>query len=62
MQRAFGGTDDFWNLTPPCDFCHLRGKHEGRLDVRGRAPDQLTWWIGREPILVVEGRELRWSA
>jgi hypothetical protein len=25
--------------------------------VTDRAPDELTWYIGREPVLVVRGRE-----
>ena len=36
---------------------HIDGIHTGRIRVTGRAPDELTWYIGREPILVVRGRE-----
>ncbi|MBX3249806.1 MAG: hypothetical protein KF901_21695 [Myxococcales bacterium] len=58
--RAHQGGEELENLTSPCEFCHLEGLHGGRLRVHGRAPD-LTWEIGREPVLVVEGRELRRS-
>jgi len=33
------------------------GIHTGRIRVTGKAPDGLTWTIGRKPILVVRGRE-----
>jgi hypothetical protein len=33
------------------------GIHTGRIRVTGRAPDGLTWTIGRKPVLVVRGRE-----
>ncbi|MBX3245904.1 MAG: hypothetical protein KF901_01840 [Myxococcales bacterium] len=56
--RAHQGGEELENLTSPCEFCHLDGVHGGRLRVQGRAPE-LRWEIGREPILVVEGRELR---
>jgi hypothetical protein len=55
--RSHGGGDQAWNLTPPCDDDHIDGIHTGRIRVTGRAPDELTWYIGREPILVVRGRE-----
>ena len=55
--RSHGGGDQAWNLTPPCDDDHIDGIHTGRIRVTGRAPDQLVWWIGRQPVLVVRGRE-----
>jgi hypothetical protein len=36
--------------------CHRPGIHEGRLRVTGKAGD-LTWTIGRDPIMIVDGRE-----
>ncbi|MBX3248527.1 MAG: hypothetical protein KF901_15225 [Myxococcales bacterium] len=56
--RAHRGGDEPENLTSPCDFCHLEGEHEGRLRIRGEAPN-LRWEIGRTPIVIVEGRERR---
>ena len=49
--RARGGDDELGNVTSPCDFCHLDGE---RLKVRGHA-ENLTWWIGRTPVLRVDG-------
>jgi hypothetical protein len=60
--RSKGGTDEPEGTTSGCPFCHLLGEHEHRLKVIGKAPDQLTWWIGRIPILEVRGRELVWAA
>ncbi|MBX3250281.1 MAG: hypothetical protein KF901_24095, partial [Myxococcales bacterium] len=56
--RAHQGGEELENLTSPCEFCHLEGVHGGRIRVEGHAPE-LRWEIGRDPILVVEGRELR---
>ncbi|MBX3250221.1 MAG: hypothetical protein KF901_23790 [Myxococcales bacterium] len=42
--RAHQGREELENLTSPYEFC--------------RAPE-LRWELGRDPILVVEGRELR---
>ncbi len=58
VYRSHGGGDEDWNQTSPCPFCHLDGEHGGRLKVRGKAPD-LTWLIGRTPIIEVRGRERR---
>ena len=56
-RRAHGGTDDPANLTSPCDFCHLIGEHLGRLKIRGRAPDNLTWILGVDPVMIVRVRD-----
>ncbi len=58
VYRSHGGGDEEWNQTSPCSFCHLDGEHGGRLRIRGEAPD-LTWIIGRTPIMEVHGRERR---
>jgi hypothetical protein len=42
-SRARGGTDDEWNLISLCVAHHMRGIHDGRLRVTGRAPDKLVW-------------------
>jgi hypothetical protein len=54
--RAHGGTDELENMTSECSWCHLRGIHRGRLRAAGSA-SSLLWMIGRDPILVVNGRE-----
>ena len=54
--RAHGGTDEPRNLTSACSWCHLDGIHRGRLKVAPPA-SRMRWTIGREPIMVVEGRE-----
>ena len=56
--RSHGGGDEPGNLTSPCAWCHLEGAHGRRLRVHGSAGD-LRWELGREPILVVEGRRKR---
>ncbi len=56
--RSHGGGDEPSNLTSPCERCHLDGEHGGRLRITGQAPD-LTWCIGRTPIMEVRGRERR---
>jgi hypothetical protein len=52
--RAHGGGDEDTNVTSLCVWCHLRGVHEGRLQVAGKAP-ALKWRIAGHT--VVEGRK-----
>jgi hypothetical protein len=54
--RSRGGSDEDENVTGTGNFCHRHGIHEGRLGVTGTAGN-LTWTIGRDPIMVVRGRE-----
>jgi hypothetical protein len=54
--QAYGGSDDPSNVTSACSSCHIHGVHEGRIKVTGAAPN-LEWVLGRDPILVVRGRE-----
>ena len=44
--KSRGGPDDPWNLTGLCAGCH-RLVHLGFLSATGRAPDGITWTIGR---------------
>jgi hypothetical protein len=46
MFRSQGGGDEQENLVGLCAFHHLRCIHGGYLRVFGRAPDQLTWFLG----------------
>ena len=55
--RAHGGGDERENQISLCEFCHLEGEHGGRLRVRGSA-SHLVWWIGRTPVLRVDGRQV----
>ena len=55
--RAHGGGDEAENVTSPCADDHLFGVHEGTIRVTGEAPYGLTWQIGRDPVMVVRGRE-----
>jgi hypothetical protein len=48
--RSQGGTDDAWNQVALCAPHHLRGIHEGRLKVSGRAGERLTWIFGNGEI------------
>ncbi|MCA9610093.1 MAG: DUF222 domain-containing protein, partial [Myxococcales bacterium] len=56
--RAHGGGDEPENQITLCEFCHLDGEHGGRLRVRGTA-SKPEWWIGRTPVMHIEGREVR---
>jgi hypothetical protein len=56
VRRSRGGSDKDENVTGTGNFCHRPGIHEGRLRVTGTAGN-LTWTIGRDPIMVVRGRE-----
>ena len=55
--RSHGGGDEAENLTSACADDHLFGVHEGTIRVTGEAPYGLTWVIGRDPAMVVRGRE-----
>ena len=44
--RAAGGSDDLANRTTLCAWHHLRGVHEGRVGVSGRAPAGLRFALG----------------
>lgn len=56
--QAHGGGDDLDNMVALCAWCHLEGVHRGRLSATGRAPD-LRWSVGRNPVIVAQGREVR---
>jgi hypothetical protein len=45
--RSAGGSDDDSNLVSLCAAHHLHGVHAGHVHVSGRAPDALTWELGR---------------
>ncbi len=45
--RSAGGSDEEWNLGSLCAAHHLHGVHAGHVRVSGRAPDALTWELGR---------------
>ncbi len=53
--RSRGGGDEPENLASACVFCHLMGIHENRIRAEPPA-SRIRWTIGRQPILVVEGR------
>lgn len=44
--RSRGGGDEAENLTTLCAWHHLRGVHEGRIAIDGRAPDGLVYTLG----------------
>jgi hypothetical protein len=54
--RSRGGSDEDENVIGIGHACHRPGVHENRLRVTGPAGD-LTWTIGRDPIMVVRGRD-----
>ena len=47
IRRSAGGGDELWNQAGMCKPHHLHGVHAGYIRVRGRAPDGLTWELGR---------------
>jgi len=55
VYLSHGGSNDLSNRTSLCPWCHHHGIHEGRLRAEPPAPN-LTWHIGRDPILRVAGR------
>jgi hypothetical protein len=44
--RSRGGPDAPWNRTTLCAWHHQRGVHEGRISIRGRAPERLVHELG----------------
>jgi hypothetical protein len=56
--RSAGGSDDPWNTTSVCTWCHLCGVHGGRIRAVGTA-EWIRWELGApgRPCLVVHGRE-----
>jgi hypothetical protein len=40
IPRSEGGTHDPWNLSLRCFSCH-QARHDGRLEITGRAPDEI---------------------
>jgi hypothetical protein len=55
--RSKGGGDDLENLISLCTWCHLFGIHQGLIRAEPPA-SKVRWELGREPIIVVEGRRL----
>jgi hypothetical protein len=52
-----GGSDEETNVTPLCAVHHLRGVHQGYLEVDGQAGVRLVWKFGmeeREPLEIWE--------
>ncbi len=63
LWRMLGGDDRWTNLLSLCDRCHLENVHELRsLHVSGDAPHGLTFVFGRNPFMVVRGRDKRRAA
>ncbi|RMF75653.1 MAG: HNH endonuclease [Acidobacteria bacterium] len=48
VWRSRGGSDDDDNLVTLCRFHHQRGEHGELMAVTGRAPDGLTFVLGRD--------------
>jgi hypothetical protein len=46
-ERSHGGPDAAWNLHAVCAAHHLHYIHGGRASVRGRAPGNMVWRLGR---------------
>jgi 5-methylcytosine-specific restriction endonuclease McrA len=53
--RSKGGGDELENLVSLCTWCHLFGVHAGLIRAEPPASN-VRWELGREAILVVEGR------
>jgi hypothetical protein len=56
--QSHGGGDEDENVVSLCSACHLDGIHQGRLRASPPA-SRIRWLIGRDPIMVVDGRERR---
>ena len=59
VYRSRGGSGAEWNRVALCRFHHQRGEHGGLMQVRGTAPIDLTWRLGRADIAVVYRNERR---
>lgn len=44
--RSLGGGDELDNRVFLCRRCHARGVHQGRIEIRGRAGERLTFVLG----------------
>jgi hypothetical protein len=47
QYRLHRGSDDLWNQLSLCRFHHLQGEHGRFAQVRGRAPLDIIWRLGR---------------
>ncbi|UCE03578.1 MAG: DUF222 domain-containing protein [Candidatus Latescibacterota bacterium] len=47
QERSHGGPDEEWNLHAVCAAHHLHYIHSGLARVRGRAPGDMEWRLGR---------------
>jgi hypothetical protein len=56
--RSHGGSDHVHNIVTLCSVCHLSGIHGGTLRASPPA-SRIRWEIGRDPIMIVEGRTRR---
>jgi hypothetical protein len=56
--RSHGGSDHEHNIITLCSVCHLSGIHGGTLRASPPA-SRIRWEIGRDPIMIVEGRTRR---
>ena len=54
--RSQGGGEEDENIISLCTWCHLFGVHRGLILAAGKVP-AVTWELGREPMLRVEGRK-----
>jgi hypothetical protein len=48
--RSHGGPDEEWNLHAVCAAHHLHYIHGGLARVRGRAPGDMVWRLGRSEL------------
>ncbi len=47
VYQSHGGGHEGSNRCTGCRFHHLRGEHQGLASVRGKAPLDLVWKLGR---------------
>jgi hypothetical protein len=50
QYRSAGGPLVSWNEIGGCLPHHIYGIHQGNVAVSGRAPDRLTWILGRPAV------------
>ena len=50
VYRSKGGSNELTNRVTLCRFHHQQGEHGVLMKCRGRAPLELTWWMGRNGI------------
>lgn len=50
MYRSKNGSDELWNQLAACAMHHLQGERGRLAQIRGQAPLDITWRLGRRDL------------